>query len=233
MHPKRNTYRFCVLCLFIIVAIPVISNAGGGLFELNNPYWFIELDQAGYADFTYWYPSPRHQYPTAHEMLTGEWAAAIYYDGIGSDPNAMWLTDEFEYPRWYTNSEFTQNWDYSAWNNSANPIWDDPCQPTGPYSRDYSQVNHGNGDTAQSIISDGKLEITIDYEMVDLFTVRDGAYSPLTFHDANNHTGYVKSERYIMLQTYTIKNISGSNITGLEFYQMLHGHFEGIIVIFA
>jgi hypothetical protein len=36
---------------------------------------------------------------------------------------------------------------------------------------------------------------------------------------------FAQSERYVLLQTYTIKNIKASgNITGLEFYQMLHGH---------
>jgi len=48
----------------------------------------------------------------------------------------------------------------------------------------------------------------------------------LSYHlpnDANTYTA--KSERYVFLQTYTIKNIKASgDITGLEFYQMLHSH---------
>ncbi len=34
----------------------------------------------------------------------------------------------------------------------------------------------------------------------------------------------MESERYVLLQTYTISNISAGDITGIEFYQMLHGH---------
>ena len=43
-------------------------------------------------------------------MLSGEWGAAIYYDGIDTDPidanepdgarKAMWLTDKFIEPTW-------------------------------------------------------------------------------------------------------------------------------------
>ena len=46
---------------------------------------------------------------------------------------------------------------------------------------------------------------------------------------------FVYSERYVLLQTYTITNITQSAIQDLEFYQMLHGHpaDEGSAVVYS
>ena len=75
--------------------------------------------------------------------------------------------------------------------------------------------------TGGADVNDGKLQITIHYEVVDL-----GQYgwSPLSFIDANESV-YVRSERYVILQTYVFKNIHATeDINNLEFYQMMHGH---------
>ena len=135
--------------------------------------------------------------------MSGEWAAAIYYDGIATDPNAMWLTDEFIYPNWPTESNFVMDTWFSRWNDPYNPV--------------------NNYDTGQSIIKNNEVEVTIDYEVVDINEV--GWWSPLVYGTPNEPNQVAKSERYLFLQTYTIKNIKASgNITGLEFYQMLHSH---------
>jgi hypothetical protein len=64
--------------------------------QLSNDYWHVQLiDTAGYSDKFYWGASPRHNVEDEHEMLSGEWGAAIYYDGIGTGNQAMWLTDCF------------------------------------------------------------------------------------------------------------------------------------------
>jgi hypothetical protein len=48
-------------------------------------------------------------------------------------------------------------------------------------------------------------------------------FSPLVYRVPGGNVAFAQSERYVLLQTYTIKNIKASgNITGLEFYQMLH-----------
>ena len=69
---------------------------------LSNPYWRVGaaddpgLDAAGYSDKFYWGASPpslRHAAEYEHEMLSGEWGAAIYYGGIATGDQAMWLTD--------------------------------------------------------------------------------------------------------------------------------------------
>ncbi|MBN2021067.1 MAG: hypothetical protein JW749_12690 [Sedimentisphaerales bacterium] len=174
---------------------------------LDNPYWKIELDAAGYSDWLGWFESPRHPYAFC-DILTGEWAAAIYYDGISTAPNAMWLTSQFSVPDWNTNSDFVIYEDPNA--------WDDPCNPIV------------DNDTGYSVIRNGQVEVRIDYEMVDLgeqdANTGEGG-SPLALKDAI----FVRSERYVLLQTYTIRNISPNTINNLEFYQMLVKMYDELI----
>jgi uncharacterized repeat protein (TIGR01451 family) len=193
------------------------------VIELNNPYWNVTpIDTAGYSDKFYWGRSPRHPYGE-HEMLSGEWGAAIYYDGIPTEPvdanypdgpkKAMWLTDLFIYPTWETNSKFyVWIWpDPPSWDNLANPV--------------------EGLDTGRSVIRTGPVEVAIDYEMVDLSPQGPNGEggSPLALN-IGNVACYVNSDRYVLLQTYTITNVDVndmSDITNLEFYQMLHGHPTG------
>lgn len=172
------------------------------ILNLSNPYWSATFDAAGYADYFSWGPSPRHEVESAHEMLSGEWAAAIYYNGISTSPKSMWLTDSFIVPDWSTNSVF-QIVDHPDW-------WDDPSNPIVGYY-----------DTGHSSIANAQVEIDIDYEIVDLGEQGSNGEggSPLSFSDT-----FVRSERYVLLQTYTITNITAISITDLEFYQMLHSH---------
>jgi hypothetical protein len=103
MFVKKNAHSGMKLTVCIVISTLLFfwtaySNGGVWLFELNNPYWYIRLDASGYADISYWYPSIRHSCENHHEMLTGEWAAGIYYDGIATGSEAMWLTDKFMCP---------------------------------------------------------------------------------------------------------------------------------------
>ena len=140
-------------------------------------------------------------------MLSGEWAAAVWWNEHDSN-DAIWLTDWFEWPNFEPNTIF-ESVSWSSWNDAGNPIT--------------------TYDTAQAIIEDDQhdtMRITMDFEVVDLGEQDPNGVggSPLSFRDANGTISFVFSERYICLQTYTIENISDSNITGLEFYQMLHSH---------
>jgi hypothetical protein len=185
------------------------------------------FSRAGYLDITEWYQSERHEYGP-HEMATGDWAAAVYYDGIDTSSNqAAWLTNLFRYPDIYpTNSPFDVN-EYSFSNDTSNPVWTDPCQPTGyiPGTGTYSISSTGN-DTAWSTLDDDKLAVKIYYEVVDLGEQDANGVggSPLSFRDANDIPVFVYSERFVLLQTYIFKNLSGTTLSGLEFYQMMHGH---------
>lgn len=186
-------------------------------YEQTPPYFWGRFDAGGYSDDGIYYgPSPIHGEDQNvygyHELLSGEWGAAIYYDGIDTDvidPNtgdrqAMWLTTLFKWPNWETNSNFVYGGTCFA---SANPNNPAPLQDTG-----------------QSVIRNGQVEITIDYEVVDLEPL-GSTYSPMAYiRDPNGTVGYVLSDRYVFLQTYTIRNISDQTLTGLEFYQFLHSH---------
>ena len=66
------------------------------------PIWEIYLDDYGYSD----YLGYTHHGVPSHEMLSGEWAAAIKYSGIETWPKAIWLTHNFICPDWTTNSNF-------------------------------------------------------------------------------------------------------------------------------
>jgi len=218
------------LCSLTFAATPTEKVLKLGLIDrtdlsvLQAPYFFADLDASGYSDWIYWGPSPRHNDAFLyHEVLSGEWGSAVYYDEIATellDPSspslgreAMWLTDKFLFPNWFTNSNFIVTEDPSSWNSENNPT-----------------PEH---DTARAIIANQKIEITVDFEVVDLgSSVDDGVGgSPLAFFvpDPNNPESvehyFVESDRYLFLQTYTFRNIDpNETLTNLEFYQMLHSH---------
>jgi len=184
---------------------------GVGLFRLECPEWYIDLDQAGYSDWWFCKIVPGwHCVSYTHEVLSGEWAAAIYYHGIlngGGDPTApagtaVWLTDSYICPSWTTNTSFTQ---------VSVAAWDNPANPSGT----------GKNDEARTVITNGQVNIKIEYEIADLGVV---FASPLGVI-ADPATGaFARSGRYVLLQTYTIMNISGAPLDSMEFYQMLHAH---------
>jgi hypothetical protein len=90
----------------ILVVIPSVIYAtppSQSELRLYTPSWAgildVYLDAAGYSDEIDWGLSDYHPYGS-HELLSGEWGAAIYYDGISTSPNAMWLSDQFIFPTW-------------------------------------------------------------------------------------------------------------------------------------
>jgi hypothetical protein len=196
------TALIAVFCLFQIeAAFSDISNGksraeekGIGTIQYFCPdtcrTWHIDMDDYGYSDWLIYYPPG----VPPHEMLSGEWAAAIHYVGIASAPLTMWLTDQFIYPTFMTNSAF------------------------GVIAGAVYIVNPTSG---QSIINNGQVQITIDVEMkcdgpVAMNTDPLGVPGPGTL--------YVPSDTCIMFQTYTIQNISGGALDSVYFYQFLHGH---------
>jgi hypothetical protein len=198
------------ICLYIFAVLFLTQNADAAKPSeayqswINCDYWDTIFDAAGYTDEMNWGNSPYHPH-TYHELMSGEWAAAIYYDGIATGSKAMWLTDKFRVPTWYPNPN-------------------DFVIDTGAFLKDDPNNPVNGDDTGRSVIKNSQVKVTIDYEVVDLAGF--GWWSPLTYREPNDaNVSISRSERYIFLQTYTIKNIKTSgNITGLEFYQMLHSH---------
>jgi uncharacterized repeat protein (TIGR01451 family) len=227
---KSRVMGSCLLFLWSILFLSIAVFAGspsGYIFSIGNsndnqpPYISGAFDAAGYSDGIYYGQSILHPY-SSHELLSGEWgSAAVYYDGIDTEPldpnnptgprQAMWLTNYFLYPYWTTNSKFDVPIDQlpQARDDSNNPIT-------------------GCNDTAVSYLNNSRLSVQIDYEFADLEQSSGSVKrSPMAFFtDPNNpQPRYVYSDRYVFLQTYTLRNLDrNSAITNLEFYQMLHSH---------
>lgn len=188
----------------------------------QDPYFFADFDFAGFTDVIYYTRSPSHQY-NCHEILSGEWAAAIYYEDVNTVPvdpenpaagnKSMWLTDKFLYPDWSTNSDFKASVGHTFYS------WDDPINPTSEY------------DTGRTAITNDDLEIIIDYEVVDLGygdPATNTLRSPMAFRlPGISRAFFCESQQYIILQTYTIRNLKPVPLKGLEFYQLLHSHPGG------
>jgi len=181
--------------------------------SIKKPYFYAEIDSAGYSDVIFYGRSPiLHPHPY-HELLSGEWGAAIYYDGIVTNSKAMWLTDKFLFPEWNTKSDFLID---DAYTPSA---WQDPNNNPSPLV-----------DTGKSIIKNSQVQIQIDYEVVDLAfgdPNNNTSRSPLAYYVQDGLSSlYMPSDRYIFLQTYSITNKSPNEqtLTNIEFYQMLHSH---------
>ncbi len=122
MPTKRFSCLCVIVCCFLMGSISVQGAFYGQILRIgdNNqqgvaPYFYGDMDAAGYSDWIWYGPSPIHEYGY-HEVLSGEWGAAIHYDGIDTnltnDPNdaanrrqAMWLTKDYVFPNWPTNSD--------------------------------------------------------------------------------------------------------------------------------
>ncbi len=177
--------------------------------EIGSDAYALALNEAGYMDIWYWDVTSCHPF-ASHEMLSGEWAAAIWYEGIPHDgtpsgaDTAVWLTDKFYCPDFETNSSFFVLGQATSSNNPENPF--------------------PGIDTFRSTIGNGDLEIQLDVELVDLGQCWS---HPMGIVPAGLDLDYVSATAQMSLFTYTVKNVSGEPISGIEFYQMLSGHAAG------
>ena len=178
-----NGKKYHVILALIIMSFCSVSygqSPSSEFLYVGSPYFYSEIDAAGYSDWIYWGPSPRHdkteQY---HEVLSGEWGGAVYYEGVDTEPidpnnlnlgqKAMWLTDIFILPTWETKSNCSIAISPDYWDNLNNPV-----TPNEDITTDRGRSTVAN-DTGQSVIIDGKIEIKIDSEVVDLgFSVDEG-----------------------------------------------------------
>lgn len=165
----------------------------GGSMQLDNPNWNITLTDFGYSDFLL-DNTPGFE---GREYLSGEWGSAVAYTRGGNSVAPTWLEPNFLFPDWKTNSDFTvvQGIHIVGSNLDGLPI-------------------------AQSVISNGDLEITLRFEMVDTVTGTPMGVKPASTAGAGLS---VNSNRYVMNQTFTVKNISGVQITNVQLFHLLHG----------
>ena len=174
-----------------LVASP--GGSTGGFLTLANPNWNITLSDFGYSDFCL-DNTPGFQ---GREYLSGEWGGAIGYQKGGTTLSPTWFEPNFLYPDWRTNSNFSvvQGIHLVATNADGLPV-------------------------AESVFSNGDLQITLRFEMLDTVV---GTPMGVTAASAPGGSTYVNSNRYVLSQTCTIKNVSGAAVSNVQLFQFLHG----------
>lgn len=192
-HSTRFAASARILCAWLALLLLLPLSARGQAVTLANPNWNITLTDFGYSDFLL-DNTPGFE---GREYLSGEWGAAVAYTVGGNAVAPTWLEPNFSFPNWATNSNFTVV---------------SPITQTG--------LNADNLPIAQSVLSNGDLQITLRFEMIDTVVGTPIGATPAS---ASTSTGGLSSNRYVMKQTATIRNLSGSTITGLQFFQLLHG----------
>jgi uncharacterized repeat protein (TIGR02543 family) len=173
----------------------IASPAGstGGSMLLANPNWNITLSDFGYSDYLL-DNTPGFE---GREYLSGEWASAISYSKGGVPVGPLWLDPQFLYPDWATNSDFqvVQGIHLVGSNLDGLPI-------------------------AESIIANSDIEITLRFEMVDTVT---GVPMGRTPASSGSLATSIDSNRYVLNQSFRVRNISDAGITNVQLFQLLHG----------
>jgi hypothetical protein len=197
-----------LLLLTLVASCALFARSASAVERFTSPDWFIDFSDHGYSDFLIYTAGP---FPPGelHEELSGEWGAAIGYDGIDVDQgiteSTQWLEPEFVYPDWTTNSAYSVV-------SAIGPIGGPPGGP--PADDDSDGLPEG-----ESTISNGSLEVRIVYDMED-----SGTGHPMGLDPNGAGGSSVLANRYVLRQTYHVKNVSGVELQGLRFYQLIHGH---------
>jgi len=174
----------------------VVSPGGstGGSLTMANPNWNITLTDFGYSDFLL-DNTPGFE---GREYLSGEWGSAVGYTRSNGDTvSPEWMEPNFMFPDWKTNSNFhvVEGIHLVGTNSDGLPI-------------------------ARSIIANNDLEVTLRFEMVDTVT---GTPMGITPASGVGSPKAVHSNRYVMNQTFTVRNISGGSVSNVQLFQLLHG----------
>lgn len=169
------------------------ASSTGGSMQLVNPNWNITLSDFGYSDYLL-DNTPGFE---GREYLSGEWASAIGYTKNGVPVPPIWLDPNFLYPDWKTGSDFqvVQGIHLVGANLDGLPI-------------------------AESIIANGDLEITLRFEMVDTIV---GTPMGITPASAGGAAKSIDSNRYVLNQSFKVRNISGAAISNVQLFQLMHG----------
>ena len=183
-----------VVRLGIAVAASLCATSAGARETLSTPDWNITLTDFGYSDFML-DNTPGFE---GREYLSGEWGAAVGYQVAGRPlVGPTWLEPHFIYPDWTTNSDFVV----------ATPI------------RQIA-LNAQGLPIAESVIRNADLEITLRYEILDTVV---GTPMGQTAASLDSPGRALRSNRYVLRQNCSIRNIAASSITHLQLFQLLHG----------
>lgn len=188
---------FTNLASLVAATLMLISRpaaAQDGWLTLANPHWNITLTDAGYSDFLL-DNTPGFE---GREYLSGEWGAAVGYQlAGGAVVSPLWLEKNFWFPDWVTDSNFGVK-------SSIAQIG----------------LNADNLPIAQAVLTNSHIEITLRHEMLDTVVGTPMGITPASSSDAGT---FIHSDRYVLKQTCTVKNISGAPISNVQLFQLLHG----------
>lgn len=178
---------------FLIDNLIASPGSTGGTINLANPNWNITLSDFGYSDFCL-DNTPGFE---GREYLSGEWGGAVGYTKAGSARGPTWFEPHFLYPDWDTNSDFTvvQGIHLVSTNADGLPV-------------------------AESTFANADLQVTLRFEMLDTVV---GTPMGVTAASSSSPPASVNSNRYVLSQTCTLKNISGASLDQVQLFQFLHG----------
>ncbi|MDD2760284.1 MAG: hypothetical protein PHH11_08315 [Methylomonas sp.] len=162
--------------------------------RLGNADWEITLSNAGYSDALF------DQTPgyVGREYLSGEWGAAVGYSKNGATVKPTWLERDFVFPDWTTNSNFS----------TMDAIHNTVSDADGVVS------------SAASTIANSDMQIAQSFQVVDTLT---GTPIGLAAASAGGEGRSFMSNRYVLMQSYSITNTSTDTLNNLQFFQLLHG----------
>ncbi len=190
----RMTCALAVLCAALAVPLSRPAVCAQNWTPFPNPHWNIWLTDYGYSDFLF-DNTPGFE---GREYLSGEWGAAIgYHRADGTVQPPRFLDPQFWFPDWATLSTFHVKSSMTLLAPSVD-----------------------NLPIAESVLTNGELEITLHMEMLDTVVGTPMGTAPAS--DGGTGTA-ITSSRYVLQQTATIKNISAATITNAQFFQFLHG----------
>jgi hypothetical protein len=190
---RRNFSPVLVVIALISLWLTPLRSMGQWV-TLANPNWNITLTDYGYSDFLL-DNTPGFE---GREYLSGEWGAAVGYQMPGGTNVApMWLEPQFVFPNWTTHSTFSVV---------------TPLTQIG--------VNADGLPIAESVIANAQVEITLRFEMIDTVVGTPMGTRPAS---STNSPTFLHSNRYVMKQTATIRNIAGASLLNVQFFQLLHG----------
>ncbi|MDP2787906.1 MAG: PEP-CTERM sorting domain-containing protein [Pseudomonadota bacterium] len=195
MPNRSHLFRLSQLAMACALGLSQVPSAHA-VYDWNWSYLTNPNWEIGLTDFGYSdYLFDQTPGFVGREYLSGEWGAAVGYKKGDNTITPTWLEPRFAYPDWDTNSNFSV---------------------TNAMTVDLG----ANGlPTASSTIGNGDLSITQNISFVDTLT---GTPMGRVAASAGAGSAY-SSNRYVMLQSYSITNTSSETLSNLQFFQLLHG----------
>jgi len=207
METISNTLSSARLPRFLFmsfVAVLLCSEPGHAQFvfsglPIESKKFHFLVSEYGYSDSFL----DQHWGFKGREYLSGEWAAALYYEGGHLSPMARWLTPMFVFPDFVTTGPHF----------GVKMSFHFALNPTNAYGFPVFQ----------SIITNADIEITMTYDIVDVGTNQtDQVAIGLIPASVGGSGSNIWSGRYVYRQAYEIANISGQILSNIRFHQFLH-----------